>query len=315
MSEGMARKLRIEYAGAIYHVINRGNYRRDVFETPGAAQAFVETLSEAVSRHRWRLHAYVVMRNHFHLAVQTPLPNLADGMHWLQSTFASRFNRFRAERGHLFQGRYQAILVENPTALGRVVDYIHLNPVRSGVVTPEHVIAFRWSSLRRFVKGLRFAGLEASDWLAARGGWRDDAPGWTNYETHLVALAVDEAEHKRLGFDEMSRGWSIGTAGWRQALAKDYAALALTPGIQSDEARGFKEARWEAHLVDFLAEAGHAIEEAETTAKSSAWKVDLAFRLHRELGAAVPWIAAKLHMGKPSSVRCYLSKAYANHKK
>jgi REP element-mobilizing transposase RayT len=67
-------------------VINRGNYRRDVFSSPGAAQAFVEVLGEALPRFGWRLHAFVIMRNHFHLALETPDPNLVDGMHWLQSS-------------------------------------------------------------------------------------------------------------------------------------------------------------------------------------------------------------------------------------
>ena len=97
----------------MYHVINRGNYRRDVFETTGTAKAFEVTLDEACEQHGWKLHAYVILRNHFHLALTTPEPNLVEGMHWLQSTFASRFNRLRGERGHLFQGRYQALLIED----------------------------------------------------------------------------------------------------------------------------------------------------------------------------------------------------------
>jgi putative transposase len=127
----MARKLRIQYPGAMYHVINRGNYRRDVFESVGAARAFEAALLEACELFGWLLHAHAVMRNHFHLALETPEPNLVEGMHWLQSSFATRFNRFRGENGHLFQGRYKSLLVEDGAALGRVADYIHLNPVRA----------------------------------------------------------------------------------------------------------------------------------------------------------------------------------------
>jgi REP element-mobilizing transposase RayT len=106
-----------------------------VFETVGAAQAFEATLAETCERHAWRIHAYVIMRNHYHLALETPGANLVQGMHWLQGTFASRFNRFRAVHGHLFQGRYQALLVEDASALQRVVHYIDLNSVRAGIVT------------------------------------------------------------------------------------------------------------------------------------------------------------------------------------
>ena len=82
----MARRLRIEYPGAMHHVINRGNYRRDLFENVGAAEAFLRTLHEAAGKFGWKLHAYVLMRNHFHLAVETPEPTLGEGMHWLQSS-------------------------------------------------------------------------------------------------------------------------------------------------------------------------------------------------------------------------------------
>ena len=114
--------MRIQHEHALYHVINRGNYRRDIFSSRGAARAFSRLVGEACERHGWQLHAYVVMRNHYHLALETPQPNLVEGMHWLQSTFGTRFNRYRSERGHLFQGRYQALLVEDDAALVRLID-------------------------------------------------------------------------------------------------------------------------------------------------------------------------------------------------
>jgi len=108
----MARKLRLEFPGAIYHVINRGNYRGFVFRTEGAKRAFVDCLFAACVRSEWRLHAFVVTGNHYHLALETPRGNLVAGMQWLQSTFANRFNKLRGEHGHLFQGRYKSLLVE-----------------------------------------------------------------------------------------------------------------------------------------------------------------------------------------------------------
>ena len=91
----MARKLRLEFAGTCYHVVNRGNYRRDLFAGKGAAMAFERCLLEAGTAFGWRLHAFIMMSNHFHLAVETPEPNLSDDMKWLQGTWAARFNRFR----------------------------------------------------------------------------------------------------------------------------------------------------------------------------------------------------------------------------
>src|SRR5947209_1210880 len=125
----MARKLRIQFEGAVYHVISRGNYRAHVFADDRTKSAFLGCLDEACRKAGWVVHAWCVMSNHYHLCVETPQPNLVDGMRWLQGTFSVRFNRFRDERGHLFQGRYKALLVASE-AIGAVCHYIHLNPVR-----------------------------------------------------------------------------------------------------------------------------------------------------------------------------------------
>ena len=95
--------------------------------------SFLKCLQEACEGMGWRLHAWVLMGNHYHLCLETPEANLVEGMRWLQSTFANRFNRFRKESGHVFQGRYKAILLDDD-ALGAVCHYIHLNPVRAGIV-------------------------------------------------------------------------------------------------------------------------------------------------------------------------------------
>src|SRR3954465_8713314 len=121
----MARKLRLEYAGACYHVINRGNYRRHLFAGRGARESFERCLGETCVRFHWLIHAYVVMVNHFHLALSTPEPNLSEGTKALQGTWATRFNRFRREAGRPFQGRYKAFHVEPGHALAQVAHYIH----------------------------------------------------------------------------------------------------------------------------------------------------------------------------------------------
>lgn len=130
-------------------MINRGNVQHDVFATSGAKRAFLVTLGEASVQFGWRASAFVIMRNHYHLALQTPEPNLVAGMHWLQSTFAIRLTRFHHQHGHVFQGRYKALLIEDAHALARVCDYIHLNPVHAGIVAAANVGNYRWSSLWR----------------------------------------------------------------------------------------------------------------------------------------------------------------------
>lgn len=301
----MARRLRLQSAGAMYHVINRGNYRRDVFDTVGAAKAFEAALEETCVSFRWRLHAYVLMRNHFHLALETPEPNLVEGMHWLQSTFATRFNRFRSERGHLFQGRYQALLIENAAALGRVANYIHLNPVRAHLVEPLQAAAFRWSSLARFIRSDRPTWLSAVTWLPQLG-LSDSAEGWRDYVAMLAAsvAGTDGKEEEQA----LCRGWAIGTAGWRQAVAQDHKHLALQAGVAAHELREFKQARWATALEQELARLGKTKEDIAATRKGVLWKCLLASRLRSEAGASYEWMANELHMGSANSVRSHVTR-------
>ena len=141
----MARKPRLEFAGAIYHVISRGNYRKELFGDRTAG-AFEKTLFEACAKCGWLLHAYVIMSNHYHMAVETPEANLVEGMRWLQGTFGIRFNAFRGERGHVFQSRYKSLVIEEGRLLLGLVNYIHLNPVRAGIVTVAELRDYERSS-------------------------------------------------------------------------------------------------------------------------------------------------------------------------
>ena len=301
----MARKLRIQYEGAIYHVINRGNYRQDVFASVSAAQVFEETLIEACVINGWRLHAHVVMRNHYHLAVETPRANLTEGMHWLQTTFATRFNRLKQERGHLFQGRYQALLIEDSAALARVVDYIHLNPVRAEIMTPEQLVGFRWSSLRRFAREGRPAVFACADWLACRG-LEDSPAGISAYGAYLTELARNDGEQKRLGLEKLSVGWAIGSEGWRRAVAKNHAQRALNPGMETSEINGLKQTHWSQVLEAELKRQRKSPADTAEDIYGAPWKIKVAMRLRQE-GASYAWITEKLNMGKMSSVRAYLS--------
>ena len=303
----MARKLRIQYPDALYHVINRGNYRRDLFGTVGARRAFETALWEACDSFRWRLHGYVIMSNHFHLAVETPQADLVEGMHWLQGTFATRFNRLRKERGHLFQGRYQALVIEDEAALARVVDYIHLNPVRARTVTAAKLLEFPWSSLRRFVRGERPVCLEAKGFLR-QAGLEDSARGWTSYVKSLQDLAGDEAEQQRRGFARLSRGWAIGTDAWRKAMAKEYAQRSLDPGLEQAELRELKQACWTKLLTQQLANAGKSLARAAKARKTEPWKLGVAVAL-RSSGVPYGWIAEQLHMGSPNALRVHISRA------
>ena len=142
----MARPLRIEFPGALYHVTSRGNERALIFFTDHDRHDFLSILGATVGRFDWLCHAYCLMPNHYHLVIQTPEPNLSRGMHHLNGTFTQRLNRRHNRAGHLFQGRFKAILVEREGHLLELARYVVLNPVRAEMVgNPED---YRWSSLR-----------------------------------------------------------------------------------------------------------------------------------------------------------------------
>jgi REP element-mobilizing transposase RayT len=272
----------------------------------------LNVLVEAVGRYGWRLHAYVLMRNHYHLAVETPEPNLVAGMHWIQGTFCNRFNRFRGQNGHVFQGRYKAIILEDANALARVVDYIHLNPVRAGAVKVARMERYPWSSLGESLKKKRVAGLVCEDWLKARGGWEDNARGVRSYLRYLKELGEDEERQKREGLVKMSRGWALGTRGWKEALARELANKVYVEGMQKEEIEELREMRWNEILTRSLGEQGKTESDVKKRPRFQIWKMQIAARLRKEGGAPVGWIAEKLQMGKPSSLRSYLTRFKIN---
>ena len=144
----MARKLRIQYPGAIYHVMNRGDRREAIFEDDEDRERLLETLTEACEKTGWQVHAYCLMGNHFHLVIETPQPNLVVGMKWLLGTYTSRYNRRHKEFGHLFSGRYKALIVDGSGNgyLKTVGDYVHLNPARAKALkVAEPLSAFAWN--------------------------------------------------------------------------------------------------------------------------------------------------------------------------
>src|SRR5271155_480502 len=168
----MARPIRIEFEGALYHITARGNERREIFRSDADRTLFLATLEQCVKENGLLLHAWCLMPNHYHLIVETPRGNLTKAISWLQTTYTIRFNRRHARNGHLFQGRFKAHLVDADAYAMKLVRYIHLNPVRprnKAAIRREDwgkLEAFPWSSHRDYL-GLRKApAWRSMDWLA-----------------------------------------------------------------------------------------------------------------------------------------------------
>jgi REP element-mobilizing transposase RayT len=166
----MARPLRIEFPGAIYHITSRGNARQPIFKDDKDREVFLEVLEGVVVRYKWLCHAYCLMDNHYHLLIETPEGNLSRGMRQLNGIYTQRFNRKHTMVGHVFQGRFKAILVDKENYLLELCRYVVLNPVRAGMVkTPGK---YNWSSYGATAGTVKSPSFLTTDWILSQFGHR-----------------------------------------------------------------------------------------------------------------------------------------------
>jgi putative transposase len=304
----MARKPRIEFEGACYHVFNVGADAAGLFTTPDAAQAFTDLLLEAVVRMQWRLHAYCLTRDRYHLALETPQGNLTAGVHWLQSAYGNRFTRFHGARRRAFRSRFRAILVEPGAPWARLVDYIHLRPAETGLVPFARLGQFRWSSYRTFARGAagRPPGLMCADWLSTEG-MEDSPEGWRAYADRLAALSANEHRRAEAGFARMCRGWAHGSEAFCEERRRDVGRMAAAQDWGAPRLAELNRREWETRLAAGTRALGRELATAPTEPKSAPWKIALAAWLRRHTSATNPWLTAHLHMGPPDAVSRYVS--------
>jgi putative transposase len=290
----MPRKPRIQYEDAIYHVMNRGNYRDDIFLVKDSGAVFEKTLFEACGRFGWVLHAYIAMSNHYHIALQTPDANLARGMQWFQSTFGNRFNRLINQRGHIFQGRYKALLIESNHYLLQVVNYIHLNPVRASLVHINQLQNYPLSSFPKFFKKNRPVCLQCEDWLTLVGDLKPTAAGMRCYHQYLKFCHESNPEKQNAMYGRLCRGWYIGTKEGKKALVKKVSESSVAPGGGIGH---FGDAGGEVLLTQGLLRLGKTNEDLITDGKCCEWKVALASWIKSQCGVSNQWLSDHLHMG------------------
>ena len=202
----MARPLRVEYPGAYYHVISRGNNQEKIYKNDRDKEKFLEYLEKAAERFSIIIHTYCLMSNHYHLLVETPEANLSLAMQWINVSYATYFNRKRGRYGHLFQGRFKAILIDADEYLKHLSRYIHLNPVRAKMVSQP--AEYQWSSYGAFIgenKALRF--LETS-WLMSNFG-RTKKEANRNYQDFVEKVDVKALENPS---KQVTGGFLLGDA-------------------------------------------------------------------------------------------------------
>ena len=305
----MARKPRVEYPGAIYHVMNRGDRREPIFHDDTDREQLLAALGEACQKAVWEVHAFCLMPNHFYLVVETPQGNLVAGMQWLLGTYTGRFNRRHKLFGHLFSGRYKALIVDGSGDgyLKTVCDYVHLNPARVRLVSAEDPLrAYRWSSFPEYL----LAASKRVPWLRVErlfGEYRiskDSAAGRREFEAVVEARRGQE---KGEAFKGVRRGWCLSRQQFRQELLAqvDRQLGALHFGAERAESQ---EARAERLVQTELDRLKWTDADLAARRKGDPAKVRLARRLREETLVTVAWIARRLQMGSEAYLtnRLYL---------
>jgi putative transposase len=297
----MPRKLRLEYPGAVYHVMNRGDRCEPIFLCDGDRELFVQTLGEACAKTGWQVHAYCLMGNHFHLVVETPRANLVSGMRWFLGTYTARFNRRHKYLGHLFSGRYRSLIVDGSGGgyLKAVCDYVHLNPVRAKLLQPGQRLAdYRWSSWPEY---LRRAG-NRPEWLRVDrllGEWavkEDNNSGRRQLEAAMQQRKELEQAKESGDWKRLRRGWCWGPKGFREELLE---LIDQEKGRQhyGEELRESDEQTAERLVGTMLRQAGWSEAELKKRRKGDVKKARMAARLRAETAMTWDWIAKRLSMG------------------
>ena len=294
----MPRQLRIEYPGAIYHVMNRGDRREDIFRDDGDRERFLTALGEACAKTEWQVHAYCLMRNHFHLVLETPQANLVAGMKWLLGVYTKRFNIRHKLCGHLFAGRYKALLVDGSGNgyLKTACDYVHLNPARAKLLRPEgRLEEFPWSSYSLYLSPAR----QRPVWLRADrllGEWRipkDSPAGREEFGCQMERRRREDGDRE---FKPLERGWCLGSETFRAELLAA-AGARVGRSHYGAERQETDEAKAQRLVREGLQALGWAEKELPRRRKGDKGKVKLARQLRTETTMTLRWIADRLRMG------------------
>ncbi len=316
----MARPLRIQYPGAVYHVMARGNHGQEIFKDDRDRQCFLETLGEACEKTGWEIHAYVLMANHYHLLVETPEGNLVSGMKWVQGAYTQRYNSRHRLFGHLFQGRYKAVIVDgrDEDYFQVVSTYIHLNPARAKLIRvgAERLKRYRWSSYPSYLNraGKRPEWLKTERVMGTLGLGPKEVKGYEAYIESRVLELCSEAGRKELDeeWKALRRGWYVGGEGFVGKLQEhlDGVMRGRRRESHSGEAkRAHDEAAAERELERAFRVLGLKEQSVAGLSGSAPEKVVLAWWLRRRTTVSLRWVSERLCMGHYTRVTQAVSRA------
>ena len=309
----MPRQVRVQFERATYHVMCRGNHQEPVFNDDRDCETFLDTLGEACGRCGWRVHAFCLMGNHYHLLLETPEANLVDGMRWLQGTYTQRFNARHKVWGHLFQSRYKALLVDSDgDYFSTVASYIHLNPARARCFNLEcgKLTDYKQSSYPGYVRPAKRPEWLVVDRVLGSHGFKNEASGRAGYRNYMQKRVLEifhsddpmKADEKWV---EIRRGWLFGSEEFRLKM-QDVIDGAVA-GNRRDSYSGDAVKRHDEHAAGELLEKAlrklklkrtdlGRLQKADDRKKVIAWLVRSRTSVKNE------WIASSLSMGHPSTV-------------
>jgi len=312
----MARSIRIEFPGAFYHVMARGNRREAIYADDDDRRFYLKTLGEACGMTGWRVHAWVLMSNHYHVLIETPEANLVAGMQWLQNTYTRRCNARHGLSGRLFGDRYKAVLVEGAGYYYEtLLDYVHLNPVRAGLVDRgdgQGVLDYPWSSA---AGGHALLPRRRPRWLATEAalgafGCADTVAGRRRWVERLDARAAAEAR-KACGVpaqnedhdarrSDLRRGWYWGSQAFAERMLGLGEAVLKKGRHRGAKASPAKRAHGEKQarrlVVEGLAVAGLTAADLARLPGSEARKVAIARLVWEQTTVDMKWLAGQLHL-------------------
>ena len=298
----------------------RGNRQQAVFRDSRDNRQFLDTLGEVCVRCGWRVHAYVLMGNHYHLLLETPSANLVAGMQWLQGTYTKRFNVRHKEWGHLFQGRYKALLVDGSAGdyFSTVGGYIHLNParVKGYDFLTSKLEGYVWSSFPAYLKFV-----ERPEWLCVDRvlgglGLTDSCEGRAQYGDYMDLRMLEmrhSAEPWKIDarWKDIRRGWCLGDAPFRKEMLER-----LDDSLESRRRESFSGedvARHDEVEAERLVRAGMqtlslAEDDLEQLIKSAPAKYAIAWLVRRHTSVRTRWIKDRLSMGSATNFAHYLNR-------